>query len=151
MTRKFTGRHMAVLIVGFFLVVIAVNVVMARFALSTFGGTVVDNSYVAGQRFNGWLRQAEAQKALGWAADVSRGADGRVALSATASGDVLDGATVTAVAQHPLGRAPDVALGFRAAGDGRYLSERPLPEGRWNLRVRILRGTDEVRLIEMIQ
>ncbi|MGE0776676.1 MAG: FixH family protein, partial [Sphingomonadaceae bacterium] len=55
MTRSFTGRHMAIILIAFFGVVIAVNFYMARMAIGTFGGTVVDNSYVASQRFNGWL------------------------------------------------------------------------------------------------
>mgnify|MGYP001281167617 CR=1 FL=1 len=38
----FTGRHMATILIAFFGVVITVNIVMARFALSTFGGTVVE-------------------------------------------------------------------------------------------------------------
>ncbi|MFP5454579.1 MAG: FixH family protein, partial [Alphaproteobacteria bacterium] len=55
MRRGFTGRHMAASMVGFFTVVIAVNVTMATVASHSFGGTVVDNSYVASQRFNRWL------------------------------------------------------------------------------------------------
>jgi nitrogen fixation protein FixH len=51
----FTGRHMAITIVGFFLVVIVVNLAMARMATSTFGGVVVENSYVASQHYNRWL------------------------------------------------------------------------------------------------
>ena len=42
--RRFTGWHMTTILVAFFAVVITVNIVMARFALSTFGGTVVENS-----------------------------------------------------------------------------------------------------------
>ena len=39
---------------------------------STFGGVVVENSYVASQDFNGWLDEARAERALGWDADVGR-------------------------------------------------------------------------------
>ena len=38
---RFTGRHMAAILVAFFAIVITVNVTMARFAMSTFGGKVV--------------------------------------------------------------------------------------------------------------
>lgn len=150
-SRVFTGRHMAALVVGFFLVVIAVNLVMARFALSTFGGTVVDNSYVAGQQFNGWLEKAEAQKRLGWTAGVERTADGTVMVAAERAGVPLAGALVTGVARHPVGRAPDIALRFEAADDGRYRSDQALPEGRWQVRLRIVRGQDEMRLIETVR
>jgi nitrogen fixation protein FixH len=54
--RTFTGWHMALILIGFFAVVVGVNLLMARFASSTFGGVVVENSYVASQQFNGWLK-----------------------------------------------------------------------------------------------
>ena len=76
--RPFTGRHMAMIMIAFFGVVIAVNVLMARFAVSTFGGVVVENSYVASQHFNRWLDEARVEGALGWKAVLSRTADGRV-------------------------------------------------------------------------
>ena len=41
MKRPFTGRHMAAILIAGFGVVIAVNLVMARFAVTTFGGVVV--------------------------------------------------------------------------------------------------------------
>ena len=59
-----TGRHVAAIFVAFFAVVIAVNVLMASYAVGGFGGTVVDNSYVASQRFNGWLAQARRFRML---------------------------------------------------------------------------------------
>ncbi len=67
-TKRFTGRHMAAIMFAFFGVVIAVNVTMATFATRTFGGTVVDNSYVASQKYNGWLAEARRQERLGWTA-----------------------------------------------------------------------------------
>ena len=69
--KPFTGRHAAIILVAFFGVVIGVNMVMASFALSTFGGTVVDNSYVASQHYNEWLARAEAQDRLGWEESVA--------------------------------------------------------------------------------
>ena len=72
--RPFTGKHMAAIMIAFFGVVIAVNVLMARLATSTFGGLVVENSYVASQKFNRWLGEARSEKALGWKATVTRGA-----------------------------------------------------------------------------
>src|SRR3546814_4880371 len=70
--RPFTGRHAAMILIAFFGVVISVNIVMASFALSTFGGTVVDNSYVASQHYNEWLARADAQDRLGWNKNVDR-------------------------------------------------------------------------------
>ena len=132
----FNGRHMTAILVAFFAVVIAVNVLMARFAISTFGGVVVENSYVASQHFNRWLDEAQAERALGWNASLARGAGDRVVM--TLAGLPAGAApTVAAVARHPLGRLPDRTLVFAAMGDGRFISTTPLPAGRWRLRMEV--------------
>ena len=51
-SREFTGRHMLVIMVAFFSVIIAVNLTMAFFARSSWTGAVVENTYVASQQFN---------------------------------------------------------------------------------------------------
>ena len=83
---RFTGRHMAAILIGFFAVVLAVNLMLARLASSTFGGVVVENSYVASQHFNRWLDAAAAERSLGWKAQASRRADGRVAVVLAGAG-----------------------------------------------------------------
>ena len=134
MTQRFTGRHMAVILVAFFGVVVLVNFTMARFASATFGGIVVENSYVASQEFNRWLEQAEAERALGWDAVTAWRPDGRLAV--TLDG-VPPGAEVKAAARHPLGRLPDRSLTFEPAGAHRFVSRDGLPEGRWLLRLEV--------------
>jgi nitrogen fixation protein FixH len=57
--RPFTGRHMALILVAFFAVVVGVNVTMAVLARKSWTGLVVQNSYVASQHFN-----AETKKRL---------------------------------------------------------------------------------------
>ncbi|MDO9639440.1 MAG: FixH family protein [Pseudotabrizicola sp.] len=49
---EFTGRKMAIVMVSFFGVIIAVNFLMAYKAVSTFPGLEVKNSYVASQQFD---------------------------------------------------------------------------------------------------
>lgn len=130
--RVLTGRHMAAIFVAFFGVVIAVNVAMARLATGTFGGVVVDNSYVASQHFNRWLDKASAQSDLGWSAQATRQPDGRVRIVLSGA---PAGATLAATAWHPLGRQPDRALVFVRGADGAFVSTAPLAEGRWKLRI----------------
>lgn len=138
--RPFTGRHMAAILIGFFAVVISVNVTMARLASATFGGVVVENSYVASQHFNRWLDEAAAEKALGWQADLARASDGRVVL--TLAGPQT--AQVTAVARHPLGHLPDVALHFAPTGPDRFVSREKLPAGRWRVRLEARAGPAQI-------
>ena len=137
MTKAFTGRHMAMIMVGFFGVIIAVNFTMARYATSTFGGIVVENSYVASQEFNGWLEEAKKQRALGWDAVTTWRPDNRLAVRLTG---VPAGAKVSATARHPLGRLPDREIAFAPNGNGRFLSTSELPDGRWLLRLEVTAG-----------
>lgn len=144
--RRFTGRHIAIILVIFFGIVIAVNITMARLAIGTFGGTVVDNSYVASQNFNDWLAQARNERALGWRVAISRDAGGRVVVTASdAAGQPLAGALVTAIARHPLGRRPEQTLNFAPEGQG-FLSATALGAGRWQLVVTLEHGGQAMRV-----
>lgn len=141
-TGQLTGRKMTAIFVVFFGIVMAVNFTMAHFASSTFGGVVVENSYVASQHYNRWLDEAAAQKKLGWSATLSRLPDNRVAVR-FAGAPV--GLTVSAVARHPLGHAPDQALDFARAADGAYVSSKAVAPGRWIVRLAAEAGAAQWR------
>lgn len=149
--RVFTGRHMAMILVAFFGVVITVNIVMARFALSTFGGTVVDNSYVASQHYNEWLARAAAQDRLGWERSVTVDADRRVRLLIRRDGAALGGLQVRATLSHPLGRVEPRPLHFAPAPGGGLRTAEALPAGRWRLDLSVRHGADEARYRENLQ
>lgn len=140
-TRPLTGRHIAAILVCGFGVVIGVNFTAAVIAKRSFGGVVVENSYVASQDFNRWLAEAEAEQALGWKVGATHRSDGRVALALTG---VPTGARVVAEARHPLGHAPDTALTFDVNGRT-ALSREALPAGRWTLRVTVEAADRRVR------
>ena len=61
---RMTGRKVFLIMVAFFGVIIAVNLLMAYKAINTFPGLEVKNSYVASQTFDA---DRSAQIALGWA------------------------------------------------------------------------------------
>jgi nitrogen fixation protein FixH len=136
-TTSFTGKHMALIFVGGFGIVIAVNVLMASIAVGSFHGTVVDNSYVASQNYNGWLKQAAASEALGWQAMPRRREDGRVVIETLA---VPAAATLTAAAERPLGSREDTQLAFVPLGKASWVSDKALAPGRWRLRIAIRAG-----------
>jgi nitrogen fixation protein FixH len=136
-TNPFTGKRMTAIFVAGFGIVIAVNLTMAMMAVGSFHGTVVDNSYVASQHYNGWLKQAAASKALGWQAVPQRRADGRVVIETLI---VPAEATLTATAERPLGARDDTPLAFAPAGAGRWVSDKALAPGRWQLRMTIRAG-----------
>lgn len=135
---RFTGWHMTIILVAFFAIVILVNIVMATLAVRSFGGKVVENSYVASQQFNGWLEQARRQDRLGWRSAIALTPARHVRLTVhSAESAPVTAARVSAMAVHPLGRAPDVALSFRETAPGTYEATGALPQGRWQLNVRI--------------
>lgn len=129
--RTLTGRHVLIITVSCFAVIIAVNLLLAWQALRTFPGVEVQNSYVASQGFN--TRLAE-QRALGWQARVEvapgelrlflTGPDGAPARVAAVEG-VLGRATTTAQDSHPAFQP--IPGGFAAPVD--------LAPGNWNLRL----------------
>lgn len=130
--KPFTGRHMAIIMVAGFAVVMAVNFTMASFAIGGFHGVVVENSYVASQKFNGWLEEADKARALGWEVSPARAADGHVVL--TAAG-VPAGTAFTATLRRPLGKEEHAALTFHRTSEGAWRSDQPIAPGRWLIRL----------------
>jgi len=138
-SRQFTGRHMvAVMVIGFGIVA-AVNFFMASLAVGGFHGVVVENSYVASQKFNTWLAEAEEARALGWDVRPGRSDDGHVVID---TADIPAGARIEAELRRPLGEHEFESLVFNAGPGGRYRSSEPVAEGRWTMRLRITAGDD---------
>jgi nitrogen fixation protein FixH len=63
MIAPLTGRKVLVIGATLFTLVFAPNIILAVYAVQTFSGLVVPNSYVASQEFDA---RREAQEALGW-------------------------------------------------------------------------------------
>lgn len=131
---RFTGKHMAAILVAGFGVVALVNFTMASFAISGFSGVLVDNTYVASQKFNGWLEEAKADEALGWSATASRDEAGFVELE---TAGIPQGASVTAELRRPIGERQYADLAFHPAGEGVYRSTTMVETGRWTMRLNV--------------
>ncbi|VAV91093.1 Type cbb3 cytochrome oxidase biogenesis protein CcoH, partial [hydrothermal vent metagenome] len=134
--KKITGFHATMMFIAFFGVIMTVNFLMAGLAIGTFGGTVVDNSYVASQKYNDWLAEGRNQEAYGWNIAKPVRVDDRLEILALAAeGRPLASATVTAIAEHPVGRTDAFNLTFEEIEPGKYQSREPLPAGRWKLKI----------------
>lgn len=136
----FTGKHMAATMIGGFGIVMAVNFTMASYATSGFSGVVVKNSYVASQKYNAWLDEAERQEATGWQIDASRSTDGALTVNTPGAPPT---ATLSGIARRPLGEHEVAALEFERTNAGDFISLAPLPEGRWTLRLTLEDGPDK--------
>lgn len=132
---RFTGFHMAACMAAFFGVIIAVNLTMASFASSSWTGLVVKNSYVASQKFNTELAEAEAQSALGWKSDIVY-ENRRLMFGLTdQTGRQLAPQNVILSIGRPAFEQKDQKLQLTAAQSGLYGSPLELEDGTWMLRL----------------
>lgn len=130
--RRFTGRHFLIIIIGFFSVVIGVNVWLSVVAYRSWTGVVVDDSYASGLDFNEKVQLAREQEALGWKGGLSY-SPGTIRLDLVdGSGKPLDVADVTVVVTEHIGAASDQTLTMTRNADGSYAASAVLPSGRWD-------------------
>ena len=140
---EFTGRHMLLMMVAFFGVIIAVNITMAFFASSTWTGLMVKNSYVASQDFNAKLAKARAQDALGWASTmVLEGKDLKLTLKDDQARP-LAGLNVVARVYRPVAEAEDHDVALTESGAGRYSATVDLNPGLWEVAIMVTGRRDQ--------
>lgn len=142
MSTTFTGRHAALVIGGGFLVVIAVNLTLAVVATRSHPGLVVENSYVASQKFNDWLAAGRTQKALGWKAAPAVDATTLSIAMTDARGAPLEGLRATATLNHPLGAEPPREVALVETAPGTYAAPHGLAAGQWIVEARLARGSE---------
>lgn len=150
MNQRFTGRHLLLILVAGFGIIIAVNLFMAVMAMRTFPGLIVENSYVASQEFNKGLQAGRQQQQLGW--QVATTLEGRTLVvdARTALNEPLRGAVVEAIFHHPLGAAEPVQFRLHEGSDGRWRAPHALPAGRWELELTISRDGQDYWLQDQL-
>lgn len=134
-TGEFTGRHMLLLVLAFFGVVIAVNAGMAVLASRTWTGLVVENTYVASQQFETRRLAHEAQVAAGWSQELVLEAGRAVLTVRDGKGEPVDLGEVTLKVNRPVGGQDDRTLALVRGPDGRYEAPIALPQGVWDAQV----------------
>lgn len=150
---EFTGRHMLVIMLAFFGVIIAVNLTMATFANTTWSGLIVKNSYVASQHFNTQAKAARAQVALGWTGTMAYdGTTFRYTLS-NADGAPVALSPSEAFFRRPVDDRHDQTIALAPQGTGAIVGAVELKDGLWIVEVAAAAGLDtpyrEVRRIEV--
>jgi nitrogen fixation protein FixH len=139
---EFTGRHMLFVMLAFFGVIIAVNVMMATLASTSWTGLVVENSYVASQEFNRKAEESRAQAALGWNSRLTiAGGEVRYALT-DASGTAIALGRVEAQFRHPAYAAEDQALTLTQAGGSEFSAPLGVHDGLWVVEIAADAGLD---------
>ena len=128
---KLTGRHVLLIFVTAFGVIISVNLLLAYSAISTFPGLEVKNSYVASQQFD---ERKAAQEALGWTVSADH-ANGVLMLSITdESGAPVEVTQLEATVGRATHVFDDQTPEFQF--DGRaHVAPVDLGDGNWNIRM----------------
>ena len=141
--RAFTGRHMLAAMVAFFGVIVAVNLAMATFAMKSWTGVVVQNSYVASQEFNDRAEAGRAQAALGWQSELaySNGELRYRLVHDNGSAVALTNLQVTL--GRPAYEADDATIVLAPTDGGGFGSNIKLGDGQWIVRVSAEAGLAE--------
>jgi nitrogen fixation protein FixH len=143
--RELTGRHVLFGFVAFFGVVFAVNAVLVRAAISTFGGVETASSYKAGLQFEHEVEVAERQNALHWqvSGKLTRNGAGEAVLDLTArdaNGAPLAGLRADARLAHPADERLDRVIEIRPVAAGVFHGQAAAQPGQWDLIVDLYRG-----------
>lgn len=133
--REFTGRHALFWFVGFFGVVISVNVGMAVVAGRSWTGLVVANSYVASQEFEEKRLAHEAQAAAGWLASFAYESGAATLSVVDGSGLAVDLGGVSLLVNRPVGGHDDQSLTLAPDATGAYVVPLTLAAGVWDVTV----------------
>lgn len=149
-SRTLTGRHVLMIFLAMFGVIIAVNGVFTYLALETFPGLVSDDAYHHGLEYNKTLADADAQHARGWTSALvfkpGGARRGVVTLSIKGhDGAPVTGLQVTGQLRRPARRDLDRAIALSETDGGVYTLPLELPlAGNWDIRLVGERGGQKI-------
>mgnify|MGYP002072203028 CR=1 FL=1 len=139
--------------VGFMLLVVAVNGIMATLAVRTFPGLQTEDAYNKGLRYNDTIAAGREQERRGWRMSLeveplpASGEGGRDAQVTVAfvdrDGQPLERLEVEAALHRPAVAGFDRTLPLEPRGGGVYAGVISLPfAGQWDARITARRGAD---------
>jgi nitrogen fixation protein FixH len=129
--KEFTGRHMLIVMLLFFGVIISVNLVMAMYASSSWTGLVVKNSYVASQEFNEKAVEGREQAARQWVPLLEL-RSGFVSFQIQdRSGASIPLSKVSVTFRRPAYEAEDTTYKLTRQGDGAFGITVNILDGLW--------------------
>lgn len=139
-------RFFPAAIIGGMLVVVGVNGGMIYAALHTFPGKAGTDGFDLSNHYNTVIAARERQNALGWTLQVDADASRHpVLVLADRTGAPLADATLTAVAERPVGAAQTTRMAFQQVAPGSYVGDAPLvAPGQWDLSLTATAGGHEV-------
>lgn len=142
-TGKFTGWHMLFIMLSAFGVIITVNMTLAVFAVYSWTGLVVKNTYVASQKYNQLLEENAQQKRRGWEGELSQTQNRLVFELRNKQKLPIRDASVYADVGRPAHELDDHVIKFTAEGKGRFVAPNALKAGLWDIKLTAVRQTGE--------
>lgn len=135
---RLNGWHVLAMFVGFFGLVIAVDVAMAVVAYRTYPGEVTEHPYEEGLSFNRTLAARAEERALGWKArlEATSIGSGQIRLRADirdASGRPVRGLKLAGVLERPATETGRLQRAFTETRAGVYDATAPEVPGAWDL------------------
>ena len=130
---RINGWHVLSMVVGFFTVVIAVDVGFAVMAYRTFPGEVSVTPYEDGLVYNKTLAQQAAQAKLGWRASAEARPDAVVLTLLDREGRPVTGLRVAGKLERPATETGRVSTTFHETSPGRDEARVGGERGAWDL------------------
>jgi nitrogen fixation protein FixH len=122
---------MLFIMLAFFGTVIAVNLIMATFARTSWTGLVVKNSYVASQEFNEKAAEGRAQAARNWRPVLDL-QPGTISFRLNdRSGASIPLSSVSVTFRRPAYEAEDFVIELIRRGDGAFAARADIRDGIW--------------------
>ena len=133
LTKELKGRHVLMVLCGFFGVMFVVNGIFVYFALATFSGGDTSNPYRKGLHYNEMLAADERQAERGWRTAVAYDREARelrVSLLDNAA-EPLSGLRVAVMLSRPATTKDDRHLRLKEVSQGVYAADIDLAPGIW--------------------
>jgi nitrogen fixation protein FixH len=129
---RITGWHVLALVVGFFAVVIGVDVAFAVMAYRTFPGEVSVTPYEDGLVYNKTIAQLAAQEKLGWRAGAAAEPGAVVLIVQDRNRAPVAGLKVTGKLERPATETGRLTPRFVETAPGRYEARSGRLTGSWD-------------------
>lgn len=148
--KELTGRHVLMMVVAFFAIIVVVNIYFITAAVTSFRGEDVKGSYRQGLEYNQTLAARSEQNALGWKVSANVIADTKddehIIISAVdKQGRSLQNLTFESVLRHPTDLKQDRDVTLKPLGNGRYKASLEGLSGSWQLRATAYDGETAFR------
>lgn len=130
---RLKGWHVLLMMIGFFGIVVTVDVSFAVMAYRTFPGEVSVTPYEDGLLYNKKLAQIAAQQKLGWKAAAAAEPGAVVLIIEDAAGQPVRGLRVSGKLERPATETGRLNAAFREIAPGRYEASIGRETGAWDL------------------